>query len=153
VRLADGSLTLAAHGDSIQTTSPLTRAATHPSYTVEVDIEITQGCEAGLILFYDSTHLCGLRLTSDPNTRSPDKTFLVHGGRATLRIVNTDQVAAFYYHLQDGPTAGKWTHIRDSLDITTYQQNAIGGFLDLRPALYACGTGSATFRNWKYEPK
>ena len=153
VGLADGSLTLAAHGDSIQTTSPLTRAATHPNYTVEVDIEITQGCEAGLILFYDSNHVCGLRLTSDPNTRSPGKTFLVQGGRATLRIVNVDQVADFYYHLQDGPTAGKWTHIRDSLDVTTYQQNAIGGFLDLRPALYACGTGSATFRNWKYEPK
>lgn len=153
VRLADGSLTLAANGDNIQTTSPLTRAAMHPNYMVEVEIEIAQGCEAGLILFYDSSDICGLRLTSDPNAKSRSKTFLVHGGRATLRIVNTDQVTDFYYRLQDGAATAKWVHVRESLDVTNYQQNAIGGFLDLRPALYACGSGSATFRNWRYEPK
>ena len=95
LRLADDSLTLAADGDSIETTSPLTRAAMHADYTVEVDIEMAHGCEAGLILFYDSTHSCGLRLTSDPNAKSRSKTFLVRGGRATLRVVNSSQVADF----------------------------------------------------------
>ncbi|AXC12226.1 Beta-xylosidase [Acidisarcina polymorpha] len=151
--LSDGSLTLAAYGDSIQTTSPLTRAAMHPSYVVEVDVEVTQGCEAGLILFYDSNHICGLRLTSDPNANSYSKTFLLSGRRATVRIVNIDQVADFYYRIGDGTTSGKWTHVRESIDVASYQQNAIGGFLDLRPALYACGSGSATFTNWKYWPE
>jgi xylan 1,4-beta-xylosidase len=150
VRLVDGSLILAAHADSIQTTSPLTRAATHRSYSVEVDVEVAPGCEAGLLLFYDSNHVCGLRLSSDPNASSHSKTVVVRGSRATLRIVNENQVVDFFYRLEDGSSTRKWTHVRDSLDVSCYQQNAIGGFLDLRPALYACGTGSATLRDWSY---
>lgn len=153
VRLVNGSLILTANAESVQTTSPLTRAATHRSYSVEVEVEIAPGCEAGLLLFYDSNHICGLRLSSDPNAKSHSKTFVVRGGRATLRIVNDDQVVDFFYRLENGNSASKWTHLRDSLDVSCYQQNALGGFLDLRPALYACGTGSATFRNWSYSSK
>ena len=153
VRLVDGALILAAHAVGIQSTSPLTRAATHRSYSVEVDVEVAPGCEAGLLLFYDSNHVCGLRLSSDTNASSHSKTVVVRGNRATLRIVNDDQVVDFYHKVVDGSLASKWTHVRDSLDVSCYQQNAIGGFLDLRPALYACGTGSATFRNWSYAAK
>ena len=150
VRLEDGACTLSAHGDSIRTTSVLTRAATDRIYTVEVEIEIETGCEAGLLLFYDNDHFCGLRLTSGLHSRSQPKTTVVSATRATLRIVNNDQDVDFFYRVED---AGKWIHVRDTLDVACYQQNALGGFLDLRPALYACGTGSATFRNWNYIPK
>ena len=152
VRLEAGELTLTAHGDSIQTTSALTRAAMDRTYTVEVDVEISPGCEAGLLLFYDNNNSCGLRLTSDPHPKSKSRTTVVSATRATLRIVNDDQVADFFYRAEDGNSSGKWTHVRASLDVTFYQQNFLRGFLDLRPALYACGTGSATFRSWKYGP-
>jgi len=59
----------------------------------------------------------------------------------------------FYYRVDDATSGGAWKHVRSSLDVSTYQQNALGGFLDLRPALYACGTGSGTFRSWSYIPK
>ena len=158
-RLRDGTLTLAAHGDSIATTSVLTRAAVDHVYTVEVDVEIEPGCEAGLLLFYDSTHVCGLRLSSDPQAHRSSRTTLVRATRATLRIVNDNQEVDFFYRIEDGgtravPGSGKssaqWTRLRESLDVTCYNQNALGGFLDLRPALYSCGTGSAMFRNWRY---
>lgn len=152
-RLTDGALTLAAHGDSIQTTSALTRAAMDRTYTVEVEVEISPGCEAGLLLFYDSNNSCGLRLTSDPHSKSHSRTTVVSATRATLRIVNEDQVVDFFYRIDDSNSAATWTHVRASLDVTFYQENFLGGFLDLRPALYACGAGSATFRNWKYVPK
>ncbi len=152
-RLFDGALTLAAHADSIQTTSPLTRAAMHRTYTVEVDVEIEPGCEAGLVLFYNNTHCCGLRLNAQSHVVSRSGTNVISARSATLRIVNDDQEVDFFYRVKDTDAPGKWTHIRDSLDVTCYQQNAFGGFLDLRPALYACGTGSATFRNWSYVPK
>ncbi len=64
-------------------------------YTVEVDVEIEPGSEAGLLLFYDSAHVCGLRLSSDPHARGLPKTMLVHGTRAMLRIVNDNQEATF----------------------------------------------------------
>lgn len=157
-RLVDGTLTLKADGDSIATTSLLTRAAVDHVYTVEVDVEIEPGCEAGLLLFYDSAHVVGLRLSADPHPPQGSKATLVHGRRATLRIVNDNQEADFFYRIEDSATAAtgegksnaRWTRLRDSLDVTCYNQNAFGGFLDLRPALYSCGTGSATFRNWRY---
>ncbi|HEV2646744.1 MAG TPA: family 43 glycosylhydrolase [Acidobacteriaceae bacterium] len=158
VRLADGTLTLKADGDSIATTSLLTRAAVDHVYTVEVDVEIDAGCEAGLLLFYNSDQVVGLRLNADQHaSRAGKATTLVHGTRATLRIVNDDQVANFFYRLEGGADAAaqgpaKWTHVRRSLDVSCYNHNALGGFLDLRPALYACGAGSATFRNWRYVP-
>jgi len=31
--------------------------------------------------------------------------------------------------------------------------NVLGGFLDVRPALYACGSGKATLRNFRYWPE
>jgi xylan 1,4-beta-xylosidase len=153
VRVVDGSLVLAADAENIRTTSVLTRAAMYRSYTVEVEIEVASGCEGGLLLFYDSDHFCGLRITSDPNAKFHSSTFVIPAARATLRIVNSDQVVDFFYRIEDGNSAAKWIHIRNSFDVTCYQQNALGGFLDLRPALYACGTGSATFRNWNYIPK
>lgn len=157
-RLVDGTLTLKADGDSIATTSLLTRAAVDHVYTVEVDVEIEPGCEAGLLLFYDSAHVVGLRLSADAHPPQGSKATLVHGRRATLRIVNDNQEADFFYRIEDSATAAtgegksnaRWTRLRDSLDVTCYNQNAFGGFLDLRPALYSCGTGSATFRNWRY---
>lgn len=153
VRLADGALTLTANGTSLQSTSPLTRAAMHASYAVEVDVAISEGCEAGLILFYDNAHTCGLRVTTDPNARGNSRLFLVRSNQATLRIVIQNQVADFYYSIEGASRMSKWTHVRESLDVSVFQQNAIGGFLDLRPALYACGKGTGTFKNWKYEPR
>lgn len=152
VRLVDGALILAAHADSIRTTSALTRVATDRTYTVEVDVEIAPGCEAGLLLFYDNKNCCGLRLTSDPRAKPEPRATVVAAAGARLRIVNNDQEVDFFYRLPDVSSPGEWTHIRDTLDVTCYQQNALGGFLDLRPALYACGTGTATFRNWSYLP-
>ena len=149
-RVAVGVLTLAAHADGLQTTSPLTRAATDRTYTVEVDVETAPGCEAGLLLFYDNTHCCGLRVNADAHGRSYPRTNVVSAKRATLRIVNQDQEVDFFYKVEDAGSAEEWVHLRDTLDVTCYQQNALGGFLDLRPALYACGTGSATFRSWSY---
>ncbi len=152
LRLQPGALTLAAHGDGIATTSAMTRAAMHRIYTVEVEVEVLPGCEAGLLLFYDSTHSCGLRITSDPHAKVQPRTTIVPASRATLRIVNKDQVVDFYYRIEDAGSAPVWQRVRRSLDVTTFQQNAFGGYLDLRPALYACGSGSATFSNWSYTP-
>ena len=153
VYLAHGALTLAAHGASIATTSALTRVATDRVYTVEVDVEIESGCEAGLLLFYDSTHVCGLRLNAMPHAPAQPRTTLIHATRATLRIVNDDQEVDFFYRTENSSGTNIWTRLRESFDVTCFNHNAFGGFLDLRPALYACGSGSATFRNWRYVPQ
>ena len=161
VQLIDDTLTLEAQGSSFQTTSPLTRVAKDRVYTVEVEIAIEPGCEAGLLLFYDMEHVCGLRMSTRPHITDIPATTLIRADRATLRIVNDNQEADFFYRLDEPgrlTTAetepiGRWRKLRDSIDVSCYNQNALGGFLDLRPAVYACGTGSATFHNWRYMPK
>ena len=66
--------------------------------------------------------------------------------RATLRVVNDRQEIDFYYRL---PGAG-WTRMEESAEIAGMNHNVLGGFLDVRPAVFAVGEGAATFRGFRY---
>ena len=67
----------------------------------------------------------------------------------TLRVVNDDQDVDFYYRLP----GGEWRRMEESAEISGMQHNVLGGFLDVRPAVFAAGKGSATFRNFSYWPE
>jgi len=69
--------------------------------------------------------------------------------RATFRIVNDRQEVDFYYRLPGQP----WKKTDTSTEISGMNHNVLGSFLDVRPALFACGTGSATFRSFCYWPR
>jgi xylan 1,4-beta-xylosidase len=68
--------------------------------------------------------------------------------RATLRIVNDNQEVDFYYRLPGHP----WRRTVESAEISGMNHNVLGGFLDVRPALCAYGSGKATFRAFRYWP-
>jgi xylan 1,4-beta-xylosidase len=149
-----GLLRLRARGKSLQDTSVLATAVGGHSYTVEVDVEIEPGCEAGLLLFYNSEHAAGITLSpkgvnvSIANGlvfRTEEKTIR----RATLRIVNDDQELDFYFRLPGQP----WQRAQESAEISGMHHNILGGFLDVRPALCAWGTGNGLFRNFVYWPE
>ncbi len=146
----EGKLVLAAKGGSLAETSPLTTITGDHAYSIEVDVETEPGCEAGLLLFYNSEHSCGVRLGPEGigvrlatgyNPETGVKT-----SKATLRIVNDRQVVDFYYRLPNGD----WKRTQESAEVASVNHNVLGGFLDLRPALYACGSGHATFRSFRY---
>ncbi len=69
--------------------------------------------------------------------------------RATLRIVNDNQEVDFYYKLP----GQSWKKTEESAEVSGMQHNVLGGFLDLRPALFATGKGQATFRTFRFWPK
>jgi beta-xylosidase len=151
---ANGLLTLQPRGQSLADTSALTTPVGGHSYTVEVDIEIAPGCESGLLLFYDPQHATGILLSPEgigvrlangyiPNRQEKGTT------RATLRVVNDRQEIDFYYQLP----GQRWQKTQESAEISGMQHNVLGGFLDVRPALYACGAGAATFRAFRYWPQ
>jgi beta-xylosidase len=150
----NGALALQARGKSLADTPALTTPVGGHSYTVEVDIEVTVGCETGLLLFYDPQHASGILLSPEgigvrlANGYVPSHQ---HQGttRATLRIVNDRQEIDFYYRLPGHP----WQKTQESAEVSGMQHNVLGGFLDLRPALYACGSGTATFRAFRYWPR
>jgi beta-xylosidase len=149
-----GFLKLTAQGKSIEDTSALTTTVGGHSYTVEADIEIEAGCESGLLLFYNPQHVTGMVLDSGgislkiPTSRYRSR---VEKGitHATLRIVNDRQEVDFYYRLLGKP----WQKTESSTEVSGMHHNVLGGYLDLRPAIYACGSGNATIRNFKYWPE
>src|ERR1035438_8447156 len=152
--VGNGALTLAARGASLADSSALTTAVGGHSYTVEVDLEIEPGCECGLMLFYDPQHATGILLGPEgvgvrlatgfvPSRQQKGTT------RATLRVVNDRNEVDFYFRLP-----GKaWQRTQESAEISGMQHNVLGGFLDVRPAIYAVGSGKATLRNFRYWPE
>jgi xylan 1,4-beta-xylosidase len=150
----NGALTLEAQGKSLANTSALTTPVGAHSYTVEVDCEISPGCSSGLLLFYNPQHAAGILLDAEgigvrlANNYVPSR---AHQGatRATLRIVNDRQEIDFYYKLP----GQAWQKTQESAEISGMDHNVLGGFLDVRPAVFACGEGQATFRGFRYWPR
>ena len=149
-----GSLTLQAQGKSIEDSSALTTPVGGHSYTIEIDIEVSPECTSGLLLFYNPSFYSGLVLTPDGiSVKVADGGLWGHTGkgttRATFRIVNDRQEVDFYYRLPGQP----WKKTDTSTEISGMNHNVLGSFLDVRPALFACGSGSATFRAFRYWPR
>ncbi|MBB5319426.1 family 43 glycosylhydrolase [Tunturibacter empetritectus] len=149
-----GYLRLNAKGKGLSDTSVLTASVGGHAYTVEVDVEIDPDCEAGLLLFYDPEHATGITLgPQDLSIRAGNGLVFNHSlanpTRATLRIVNDRQEIDFYFRLLDQP----WQRTQESAEISGMHHNILGGFLDVRPALSAWGTGCATFRNFRFWPQ
>ncbi len=150
----NGALALAARGNSLADASALTTPVGGHSYTVEVDCEISPGCSSGLLLFYDPAHATGILIDAEgigariANGYVPSRQ---HKGtaRATLRVVNDRQEIDFYYRLP-GET---WRKTEESTEIAGMNHNVLGGFLDVRPAVFAAGQGQAIFRNFHYWPR
>jgi xylan 1,4-beta-xylosidase len=147
-------LRLAARGTRLEDTSVLTTPVGGHSYTVEIDVEIESGCEAGLLLFYNPDHATGIllgpegigvRLANGFTVASRD----TRSTRATLRIVNDRQEVDFYFRLPNRP----WHRTQESAEISGMHHNVLGGFLDVRPALSSWGAGNATFRSFRYWPE
>jgi xylan 1,4-beta-xylosidase len=153
-KTGNGALVLNARGKSSANSPVLATAVGGHSYTVEVDVDVDPGCTAGLLLFYNPEHGAGIQVSPEGIfTRST--TGSIHSRqaqgatRATLRIVNDRQEVDFYYRLPNKP----WTRTPDSVEISGLHHNVLGGFLDVRPALYASGSGKATFRAFRYWPE
>jgi len=66
--------------------------------------------------------------------------------RATLRVVNDRQEIDFYFRLP----GQSWQKTEESAEISGMNHNVLNGFLDVRPAVFATGSGQATFRNFRY---
>ena len=147
----NGALTLQARGKSLADTSALTTPVGGHSYTVEVDCEISAGCASGLLLFYDPTHATGILIDAEgigvriANSVAPSRDH-VGATRATLRVVNDRQEIDFYFRLP----GQSWQKTEESAEISGMNHNVLNGFLDVRPAVFATGSGQATFRNFRY---
>ncbi len=153
-KTGDGALVLQARGSSVADSAALTTPVGGHSYTVEVDVEVEPGCEAGLLLFYNPEHYTGIHLGPDgimmklPNGSNRDPG-VKKATRAMLRIVNDRQEIDFWFKFP----GKEWVRAEASAEVSGMHHNVLGGFLDVRPALYACGKGQAKLRGFRYWPE
>lgn len=152
VQLKDGVLRLAGRGTGPADASPLTFVAGDRAYQIDVEVEIEGKAQGGLLLFYNEKLFCGIGLSDGKlhAYRIGQEERWPPGGPASsrrmhLRVRNDENIVTFFHSL-DGR---KWTKER-SVEVAGYNHNVADGFLSLRPAFYAAGEGSVTFRALTY---
>jgi xylan 1,4-beta-xylosidase len=70
-----------------------------------------------------------------------------HGAKMLLRLRNDRHIVAFHTSGDGGKT---WKRFDRGMEVSGYHHNVRGGFLMLKPGLYAAGKGSARFKGFKY---
>jgi xylan 1,4-beta-xylosidase len=151
LRREEGALVMRAKGRAPSDCSPLTFVQGDLAYEIEVEIEIDAGVTAGLILFYDRALYAGVGFDADRfvthqygiERGRPANTL---GRRLFLRMTNAYNVVTFHTS-RDGRT---WSKFDRQMEVSGYNHNVRGGFMMLRPGLYAAGDGEARFRNLRF---
>ena len=152
ITVSGRALHLAGKGLAPSTGSPLLLTAGDLSYRAECDIELAQGGTAGIVLFYDRQLYCGLgfdeaHLVTHQYGIERGRPANPHGRRMRLRLTNRRHIVSFHTSGDGGLT---WQPFDRGMEVSGYHHNVRGGFLALRPGLYAAGPGAATFRDFTY---
>lgn len=152
IRVADRTLHLAGKGDAPASGSPLLLTAGDHGYTLECDIEVAPGGRAGLVLFYDQALYCGLgfdarRFVTHQYGMERGRPANPHGSRMRIRLTNRAHIVTFD---TSGDGGHSWQRFDRGMEVSGYHHNVRGGFLMLRPGLYAAGEGSARFRDLRF---
>jgi len=150
-KVADNSLTIKGKGNGVGNSSPLVCVPSGHSYTAEVEMEIEGDAVGGLVLFYNNSYFSGILadakdvLTNLRGWQFPTEKN-VHKRHVYLRLKNINNNVDMFYSL-DGK---EWKKTENSAEVSSYNHNALSGFLGLRIALCSIGNGSITFKNFKY---
>nr|WP_166179889.1 family 43 glycosylhydrolase [Altererythrobacter segetis] len=152
VRVSGGALHLAGKGDAPSSGSPLLITAGDTSYRFECDVEAAPGGRAGLVLFYDDRLYCGLgfdreRFVTHQYGLERGRPANPHGSRMRIRVTNRRHIVTYD---TSGDGGRSWRRFDRGMEVSGYHHNVRGGFLMLRPGLYAAGPGEAVFRDFRF---
>lgn len=145
-------LTLRASGSSPTDSRPLTFINGDLAYEVEADIEIGEGAEAGLLLFYSPKLYCGLGFSESglvmhrvaaQRRNAPPADF---GRRLQIKLQNDRHIVTCWTRTP----GANWTQYGVRFETSGYNHNTAWDFLSLRPALYCSGHGGARVRRVTY---
>ncbi len=152
LRRDNGVLHLTASGDAPSSSSPLLFVAGEPDYEFACEVEVDEGARAGLILFYDSQLYAGVSFDSAQfighkygieHSRYPNP----FGRRMYLRLRNMEHIVRVHTSV-DGIN---WKRFERTFEVSGYHHNVRGGFMALKPGLFASGEGEARFRNVRFK--
>ncbi|MFC0681555.1 family 43 glycosylhydrolase [Lysobacter korlensis] len=145
-------LRLTAKGDDPLSSSPLTVVVGDRAYEVQVDLELDGDAQGGLLLFFDRRLFSGLGVDSERmltyrnGIASHWREAAPAVRRWQLRITNDHHIVTMHYRAGDGD----WVRHGLRMETSGHHANSSADLASLRPALFACGDGSVTFRNFRY---
>jgi hypothetical protein len=104
------------------------------------------------VLFYDDRLYAGLGFDKDRfvthqygmERARPAHTY---GQNLRMRITNRRHIIAIHTSRDGGQT---WHRFDRGMEVSGYHHNVRGGFLALKPGLYAAGKGEARFRGFRF---
>lgn len=161
------ALVLAAAGISPADSAPLTCIVPDRRFCAEVSVtpevragagvgacgSSSTGCEAGLLLYYNSRSFAGIgfgkgALDTYGYGYCHEWMRVPMEGKKEIRIrvLSVDNVLTFDYAL-DG---GAWVRHPWQMEVSGMNHNTFGGFTSLKLALFCAGEGSAAFRGFQY---
>jgi xylan 1,4-beta-xylosidase len=122
------------------------------SYEAEVSLEIGEGAEAGITLFYSERMFCGFGFTRTQMLTYNNgvehawmrQDMATH--RVRVKLINYHNVVTFYYMHEDK----SWKKHPWQMEVSGFHHNVFGGFLSLKVGVYCVGAGEATLRNFVY---
>jgi beta-xylosidase len=154
IGFSGGQMQVQAKGSTPANASPISLITGDQSYRIAVTIDVDEGAEAGLLLFYNRRLYAGLGLGDQGlvmhryglQRAKPRPTAIAR----TLRIRLTNDHNILTIHTS-GDHGTNWQKFDTQMELSGYHHNVAGDFLSLRPALYVAGKGAARFANFTYE--
>ncbi|MFC3550525.1 family 43 glycosylhydrolase [Lysobacter cavernae] len=158
IRYEAGGLRIAAKGGSPTDSTPLTCIVGDHAYAVEATLDLEDGAEGGLLLFYSPKAFVGVGFTptqmktyqfaeEQPWLRQAMRT-----RRVRIRLTNDRNVVTFHYARDDGThdNGRHWVLHGHRMEVSGLHHNVFGGFLSLKVGLYCAGQGSLVVRDFTY---
>ena len=157
-RITPEAITIKGKGNSPKDASPLLARSGDHSYEIEACIELdNEQASAGLVVYYDENMHFGLGFRPGTLLRyrrggisrqAPRTDISMKNGacKVWIRLRNTDNIISGWYS-----TDGKnWNKYPWGFDVQGFHHNTLGGFLSVRPGIYAGGEGEAKITDFTY---
>ena len=147
------SLRIAAKGRTPADSAPLTCIVGDRSYVAEATIELIDGAEGGLLLFYNHKAFVGLGFTAGEMRtyqfaeEQPWMRQAMPTGTVRIRLANDNNVVTWHYSHDQGRS---WTRHGHRMEVSGLHHNVFGGFLSLKVGIYSAGQGSIRVRDFVY---
>ncbi len=153
--LVDNGLQLKAQGSTLEDSSPLLCVPMDHSYEVSVDVEIGDGNQAGLALYYSPDCFLSIALSEGEIIilKKPGRGLIkskipFSSKKVALKITNDCHDTVFHYREHNGI----WKKASIAFETSGYNHNVFDDFVSLRVGLFSMGKGKASFKNFKYFP-
>ncbi len=153
IERTQGGLLLKTSGTSPANSAPLVCAVGDRSYEAEIALDLEDGAEGGLLLFYNHKAFVGVAFDgremktfqyAEEQSWSRSK---IPSAQIRIRVTNSENVITYHYSIDDGAT---WQRHPTRMEVSGINHNVFGGFLSLKIGLYSAGTGRVVLQDFRY---